>query len=189
MPHFTPGKLSAMVKKESGMKYLIAIPTVVLFLLFSYSPQIYAQSRSYKLSLVFSSGDATINDRECGWEPRICILKAEGNAMGLPLGKVKYSTQLTSFWTRAYPNGRDGFCAPTEGEVVMSNQYGTVNALFQGSTCDINFQSERLPHLYDGQFTVTSGTGKYAGAAGTGVIKGWDTKSRIAFSVKGEITY
>ena len=171
------------------MKFLLFIAVLATFLLFAFAGQVRALTPSYKLSLVFSSGDTTINDLECGWEPRICILKAEGNAMGLPLGKVKYSTQLTSFWTRAYPNGRDGFCAPTEGEVVMSNQYGTVNALFQGSTCDINFQSERLPHLYDGQFTVTSGTGKYAGATGTGEIKGWDTKLRIAFSLKGKISY
>ena len=171
------------------MKFLLFIAVLATFLLFAFAGQVRALTPSYKLSLVFSSGDATINDRECGWEPRICILKADGNAMGLPLGKVKYNTQLTSFWTRAYSNGRDGFCAPTEGEVVMSNQYGTVNALFQGSTCDINFQSERLPHLYDGQFTVTSGTGKYAGATGTGEIKGWDTKLRIAFSLKGKISY
>lgn len=90
---------------------------------------------------------------------------------------------------RAYPNDRNGFCAPTEGDVVLSNQYGNITAQFQGFTYDIVFQSERLPHLYEGQYTITSGTGRYADATGTGTIKGWETNLRISFFVKGKISY
>lgn len=171
------------------MKYLIIISAIFLFLIFPFARQAKAFMRSYNLSLAFSSGETSINNIECGFDERICILHAQGTALGIPLGKINYSTALTSFWTRGFSNGRDGFCAPTEGTVVMSNQYGNINAQFQGKVCDITFQSEKLPHLYDGQYTITSGTGKYAGATGTGVIKGWDTKFRVAFSVKGSISY
>lgn len=171
------------------MKYLFIIPAIFLFLLFSNVQQIQAKTQNYNLSMVFNTTDVSINDPECGFNPRICVLNINGFAQGLPLGKVKYSSTLSSFWDRATPNGRDGFCAPTGGEMEMSNISGKINAHFQGNVCDITFQSERLPHLYDLRYDITSGTGKYAEAAGTGTIKGWDTKSRIVFNIRGNIRY
>ncbi len=171
------------------MKNLKIILIVLLILIFSTVRHVQAKTSNYNLSLVFNTTDVSINDPECGFNPRICILNINGFAQGLPLGKVKFNSQLSTFWDRATPNGRDGFCAPTTGEVEMSNQSGKINAHFQGNVCDITFQSERLPHLYDGQFNIISGTGKYAEAAGTGTIKGWDTKSRIVFNVRGNIRY
>lgn len=177
------------------MKYFLYISTAFLFLIYIFVRPVHAQrrnfnlSRNYILSFSINSGNASINSPECGFDPRVCILKIDGDAFAIPLGRISYSTQLTSFWSRAFPNGREGFCAPTEGVIVISNQYGTVNANIQGNTCDMSFQSEKLTHLFDSQYNITSGTGKYANAAGTGDIKGWETGLRSIFSVRGNISY
>ncbi len=95
----------------------------------------------------------------------------DGSFRGTPVGTGAYSGSIKLRIAATFPNGEDGFCAPLRGRIVLGE--GTPDRLILavlGDSCQDG--AAPLPDSsFTGlaQFTVRRGTGRYAGAEGSGL--------------------
>lgn len=95
---------------------------------------------------------------------------ARGRFRSSPLGIGAYTGHLKLVVGSAFPNGEDGVCAPLTGRIELRTKTGNLDLTVSGDSC----QDGSGP-LAGASFTgvarlrVTHGTGKYAGATGSGV--------------------
>jgi hypothetical protein len=99
-----------------------------------------------------------------------CTLTSTGNVTGPLLGT--YSSTFTILWaTTGQPNPAvaGGFCADASGDVTLTLPgLGTLTKHETGKVCETTATGANVPHQFNGTFTVTSGTGIFAGATGEG---------------------
>jgi hypothetical protein len=112
---------------------------------------------------ISSFGAAGCNTSTAG-----CALDASGSIEGKPIAHGTFTAALLAVWTSATPNGDGGYCAPVTGTVVLSDGTNTLTEAVQGTLCEIGATGTNVGHVFTGQYTVSSGTGTYANAQGTG---------------------
>ena len=114
-------------------------------------------------------GEATVNDAPC--DAGICLDLADGKFRGTPVGTGAYTGAVKLRVADAYPNGEGGVCAPIDGHIVLGS--GTPNRLvlaISGDSCQDGAGDPRNSSFTGlAQFTVSYGTGTYAGARGHGL--------------------
>ena len=115
-------------------------------------------------------GDATAVDGPC--DARACQLKlADGRFRGTPVGSGAYTASLRLKVGQAFANGEGGICAPLDGRIVLGA--GTPDRLVlavSGDSCqDGAGPLDDASFTGLARFTVTYGTGSYAGATGGGL--------------------
>jgi hypothetical protein len=98
-----------------------------------------------------------------------CTLTSSGTLDGIAGGT--YSSTLTIMWTQATPNGHGGFCAPAAGDTTLTVPgLGTLTKHESGTVCEVGATGPNVAHTFSGSFTVTGGTGLFAGATGSGTV-------------------
>jgi hypothetical protein len=103
----------------------------------------------------------------CQLQTTGCTLTSSGNLTGIVGGT--YGSTLTIMWTQATPNGQGGFCAPAAGDTTLTLPgLGTITKHETGQVCEIGATGVNVAHAFTGTFTVTGGTGFFAGATGSG---------------------
>jgi hypothetical protein len=109
-------------------------------------------------------GEATAVEGPCG--PDGCPLTlSDGRFRGAPVGSGAYTAAFTIQVARAFPNGDGGICAPIKGRIVLGT--GTPDRLVAGVYGDSCQDGTGFSGL--AQFTLKRGTGRYAGAHGSGL--------------------
>jgi hypothetical protein len=114
-------------------------------------------------------GDATVVDRPCAGG--ICIDLADGRFRGTPVGTGDYTGSLKLAVGEAFPNGEGGVCAPVDGQIVLG--VGTPDRVVlsvSGDSCQ-DGAGPPTEASFTGlaRFKVKYGTGRYAGAHGSGL--------------------
>jgi hypothetical protein len=105
-----------------------------------------------------------------------CTVQTNGTATSSQMGTGPYTTTLTVHWGQAYSNGNGGFCAPADGPSTLTAANGTNQLYFNnsGTVCEVGATGTYVPHTFSGTYTITGGTGKFAGATGQGTVTGGD---------------
>jgi hypothetical protein len=115
-------------------------------------------------------GDATAVDGPCGATGVCPVELTDGRFRGAPVGTGAYAGSLKLDVGKAFPNGEGGICAPLKGRIVLGA--GTADRLalaVAGDSCqDGAGPVETASFTGLAQFTIKRGTGRYAGASGTG---------------------
>jgi hypothetical protein len=103
----------------------------------------------------------------CQTSPSGCTLTSTGNLTGIVGGT--YSSTFVILWTQATPNGQGGFCAPASGDTTLTLPgLGTLTKHETGRVCEVGATGVNVAHTFSGTFTVSGGTGTFAGATGSG---------------------
>jgi hypothetical protein len=115
-------------------------------------------------------GEATAIDGPC--DASGCPLDlADGRFRGAPVGTGAYSASFKLKVAEIFPNGEGGACAPLKGRIVLGS--GTADRLVlavTGDSCqDGAGPLETASFTGLAEFAVRYGTGKYAGAQGSGL--------------------
>ncbi len=115
-------------------------------------------------------GDATAVDGPC--DASGCALELiEGRLRGAPIGTGGYSAKFKLKVADAFPNGEGGICAPLKGRIVLGA--GSADRLVlavDGDSCqDGAGPLEGASFTGLAEFDVKYGTGRYAGASGSGL--------------------
>jgi hypothetical protein len=115
-------------------------------------------------------GDATAVDGPC--DADVCLVElTDGRFRGTPVGAGAYSGTIRLRVADIFPNGEGGICAPLRARLVLGA--GTPDRLvfaFVGASCqDGAGPPETASFTGLAQFVVKRGTGRYAGAGGTGL--------------------
>jgi hypothetical protein len=127
-------------------------------------------SRAFTLRHVTITGKGTVTNpgaAGCQFTASGCTLTSSGNLDGIPGGT--YSSTLTIMWTQATSNGHGGFCAPAAGDTTVTLPgLGTLTKHESGTVCEVGVTGPNVAHTFTGFFSVTAGTGLFAGATGSG---------------------
>jgi hypothetical protein len=105
----------------------------------------------------------------CQFTAAGCTLTSTGVITGALTGT--YTASFTILWQspQTRSNGAGGFCAPATGTAVLTMPgLGTLTKSETGTVCEVGATGANVPHTFDGTFTVTGGTGLFAGATGAG---------------------
>jgi len=123
--------------------------------------------------------------------PNDCTVQSTGTATSSHLGKGPYVSTLTVHWGSAYSNGAGGYCAPADGMGTLTAANGdTLIQSETGTVCEVGATSLTAPHTFNGSFTDTGGTGRFANAIGGGTISGGDDGSGNSnYGEAGNISY
>ena len=116
-----------------------------------------------------------------------CTVASAGTVSGAFLGT--YTSSVTILWLQATSNGAGGFCAPATGATTVTlTGLGTLTKSEQGTVCEVGATGVNVEHtMTNGTFTVSSGTGVFAGATGSGTSS-FDQKPGATSSLGGAVT-
>ena len=114
-------------------------------------------------------GEATVVDGPCA--AGVCLELSGGRFRGSPIGAGAYGGTLELDVADAFPNGEDGICAPLMGRIELGT--GSPDRLVlavKGDSCqDGAGPTDAASFTGLARFTVKRGTGRYAGATGSGL--------------------
>jgi hypothetical protein len=114
-------------------------------------------------------GDATVVDRPC--EAGVCLELAGGRFRGTPTGIGDYTGTIKLRVAETFENGEGGVCAPIDGRIVLGA--GSPDRLVlavSGDSCQDGTGPVTAASFTGlARFKVRYGTGRYAGAAGSGL--------------------
>ena len=141
-----------------------------------------------------SSGSGTetsLSPAGCQFTATGCTVQTTGTATSSHLGTGPYTSTLTIKWAAATPNGQGGFCAPATGSSTLTAANGATLTFSQtGTVCEVGKSSPNVAHTFTGTYTITGGTGRFAGATGSGTISGGDNGQGISsYTASGTISY
>jgi hypothetical protein len=119
----------------------------------------------FAFGTISSFGAAGCNTSTAG-----CALDASGSIEGKPIAHGTFTAALLALWTSATSNGDGGYCAPVTGTVVLSDGTNTITEAVEGTLCEIGATGTNVGHVFTGHYTVSSGTGTYANAQGSGKL-------------------
>lgn len=107
-----------------------------------------------------------------------CLVASHGDAWGtgITTGSAS-STMLYKFGHPITTNGRGGSCASTgANQVNLALDGGTLVVTMPDSmlVCEVGRTRPNAAHTFSGTYSIVSGTGKYAGATGSGTAAGGD---------------
>jgi hypothetical protein len=116
-----------------------------------------------------------------------CTITTTGTISGAFAGS--YSSSFTILWTQSTPNGAGGFCAPATGTTTLTLPgLGTLTKSEHGTVCEVGATGPNVEHtMTNGTFTVSSGTGVFTGATGSGSLS-FDQKPGPTSAVGGAVT-
>jgi hypothetical protein len=126
--------------------------------------------RAFSLRNVTVTGTGTVTNAGatgCQFSAGGCVLASTGNLNRIVGGT--YSSTFTIMWTEATSNGNGGFCAPGAGDTTLTLPgLGTITKHEAGTVCEAGATGPNVAHTFTGSFTVSAGTGLFAGATGSG---------------------
>jgi hypothetical protein len=129
-------------------------------------------NRAFTLRKVTITATGTVTNAGatgCQFTSSGCTLTSSGNLTGVVGGT--YTSTFTILWTQATSNGNGGFCAPAAGDTTLTLPgLGTLTKHETGNVCEIGATGPNVAHTFTGSFAVTSGTGVFAGATGSGSV-------------------
>lgn len=127
-------------------------------------------NRAFSLRHVTIAATGTVTNSGsagCQVSASSCTLTSTGNLSGIAGGT--YSSTFTILGTQATSNGHGGFCAPAAGDTTLTLPgLGTITKHESGTVCEVGATGANVAHTFAGSFAVTSGTGIFAGATGSG---------------------
>ncbi len=153
---------------------------------------------------VFASTNSSFQSRGTGTEASLslsgcqftsagCIVESTGTGTTSHMGPDTYVSTLTVHWALATSNKSGGFCAPADGPTVITAANGdndTVTLQNVGIVCEVGATALHAPHTFNGLFTISGGTGDFAGATGSGTVTGGDNGYDISYyTASGTIAY
>lgn len=121
-----------------------------------------------------------------------CTVQTTGTATSTHLGTGPYVSTLTVHWGQAYSNGAGGYCAPADGPSTLTAANGDTLSLWNaGTVCEVGATGLYIPHTFsNATYKITGGTGRFAGASGSGTESGGDDGFGNAYySASGTISY
>jgi hypothetical protein len=126
-------------------------------------------NRAFSMRHVTITASGTVTNAGCPFGSSGCTLTSSGT-LGRIVGGT-FSSTLTIMWTQATPNGHSGFCAPAAGDTTLTVPgLGTLTKHESGTVCEVGATGPNVAHTFTGSFTVTGGTGSFAGATGSGTV-------------------
>lgn len=138
-----------------------------------------------------SGTETSLSPPGCQFTLAGCTVQTNGTATSTHLGSGPYVSSLTVDWAGAYSNGAGGFCAPASGTSTLTAANGdTLTLSNTGTVCEVGATGANVPHTFKGNFTITGGTGRFAGAGGSGTESGGDNGTGNAnYTISGTISY
>ena len=130
----------------------------------------HANTAKHRSEPLVVRGDATAVDGPCD-ATGVCLLElTDGRFRGTPVGSGAYVGSIKLKVADAFPNGEGGICAPLKGRIELGA--GTRNRLVlgvRGVSCqDGSGPLETASFTGLAEFNLRYGTGRYAGASGSG---------------------
>jgi hypothetical protein len=129
-------------------------------------------NRAFSMRHVTIAGSGTVTNAGavgCQFSAGGCTLTSSGTLNGIAGGT--FTSTLTIMWTQARANGAGGFCAPAAGDTTLTVPgLGTLTKHESGTVCEVGATGPNVAHTFTGSFSVTGGTGLFAGAAGSGTV-------------------
>jgi hypothetical protein len=114
-------------------------------------------------------GDATVVDTQC--DAGICFQFTNASFRGTPVGTGAYTGSMELKVAETFANGEGGVCAPLRGHIVLGA--GSPDRLIlavAGDSCQDGAGNPTTTSFTTlTEFSVKYGTGKYAGAHGSGI--------------------
>lgn len=113
-----------------------------------------------------------------GSSPELCTTTFSGNGNAKHLGKVIYTSSLTTDWSNATNGTPDGFCGPLTGTIKLrtraknKKRRGRLTLSVKGTACQTGSDGNSYPLILTGSYSITRGTGAYTGAKGNGRVEG-----------------
>jgi hypothetical protein len=151
----------------------LTIAGVLMIVMFTGTAAFAAGGRPFKSS--GSGTEMSLSAAGCQFTLAGCTVQSTGTATSSHLGTGPYTSTLTVFWAAATPNGAGGFCAPASGPATLTAANGdTLTMQVTGTVCEVGATSANVPHTFTGTYTITGGTGRFAGATGSGTSTGGD---------------
>jgi hypothetical protein len=131
--------------------------------------------------LLAGAGSQTSPGSEgCQFDPGYCDVEFQGTAQfgplaGLPAGPWNWTSNLRIYWNEAKPNGQGGYCARAIGQfTVQHSHHGSFVAHQTGTVCEVGPTGSPIPHIFEGNFTIVSGSGpKLANVGGSGTVSAY----------------
>lgn len=115
-----------------------------------------------------------------------CTLTSSGTLNGV-VGGV-YTSTWTVLWKQATSNNAGGYCAPATGTTTLTlPALGTLTKDEKGTVCEVGQTGTNVEHvLKDGTFSISSGTGSFAGSSGGGMVS-FDQKPGSSSALGGQV--
>lgn len=138
-----------------------------------------------------SGTETSLSAAGCQFTVGGCVVQTTGAASSAHLGSGPYVSTLTVHWAQATSNGAGGFCAPADGPSTLTAANGdTLTLSNTGTVCEVGATGANVPHTFNGRFTITGGTGRFAEASGSGTeTAGDDGAGNSTYTLSGSITY
>jgi hypothetical protein len=173
---FSQGDLSLMpstnlrAPRSTRLRPLLGLLALALAALAVVAGPASATGKHHSEQRLVVRGDATAVDGPC--DASGCPLElTDGRFRGAPIGTGAYSAAFKVKVADAFPNGEGGICAPIKGRIVLGA--GTADRLVlavAGDSCqDGAGPLDTASFTGLTEFAVRYGTGKYAGATGSGL--------------------
>jgi hypothetical protein len=106
----------------------------------------------------------------CQFTSAGCTVSSGGTITGTPIQQGTYTSTLTIDYASASSNGQGGFCAPASGTATLFGPNGSITKNESGTVCEVGPTGNNVEHTFNGTYTITGGTGAYAGASGSGSV-------------------
>ena len=171
----------------------IRLILLLLLAFLSLHTTVFATSLKTKyFSMHSETSTISSNAQLCGYLPSGCNAIITGLGESNIFSQLHYSARISIAWQNSTANGLGGHCAPITGSAVLKDLEQTTDSLtisILGTVCDKGKENPFGNHKMSGTFIVKSGTGKYALATGSGILKGYDKKNKIHFSATGKLEH
>ena len=165
---------------------------VILTVGVSISTAFASGTKAYSFKSSGSGTETSLSPAGCQFTAAGCTVQTNGIATSSQMGTGPYTTTLTVHWAQATSNGNGGYCAPADGPSTLTAPNGTNTLSLQnsGTVCEVGPTGSNVPHTFNGTFTITGGTGKFAGTSGSGTESaGDDGYGNSNYTASGTISY
>lgn len=125
----------------------------------------------------------------CQFDEEGCTVKSSGVIRGTHIGNGTFTSTLTILWTKSFPNGSGGFCAPASGEgKIDSADKSTWNIFQVGIVCEVGPTGKNVPHTFNGTYFITTGEKRFANMEGSGnLVSSDDGVGNVLLNINGII--
>lgn len=126
----------------------------------------------------------------------VCVVDTSGNA-NVVTGNYRFAATYTSTLSINYAaatsthKGAD-YCAPASGTVQITSTSNPADQIYKSESGQVcGGQGGGAPHTFSGTYTITGGSGRFAGASGSGSVSTTDNgQGTVTSSTEsGTITY
>jgi hypothetical protein len=177
----------------TGNADALTIGTSALTTTYNFEPNNSGSAASRPFKSAGSGTETNLSGADCQFTAAGCVVESNGTATSSHLGTGPYTSDLRVDWASHSPNPdvTGASCAPANGTGTLTAANGDTLTQFEsGTVCETAASAPNVPHSFTGSFFDTGGTGRFAGATGSGTITGGDDGAGNSnYTETGTISY